>query len=141
LLRSDRFVDASPAQVWAVLLDEGSYLASAATMYRLLHAHDEVRERRAQASHPPRARPELVAAALSLYSSSMIGRVGAKGQVVIPKVLRDQVNLHPGDEVEFELKDGQIVLRASRLPAALGGRFARSGMAARLLKDRGREPR
>ena len=78
---------------------------------------------------------------MSLYSSSMTGRVGTKGQVVIPKSLRDQVNLHPGDEVNFELKDGQIVLTASRLPAALGGRFERSGMASRLLKDRGREPR
>lgn len=67
--------------------------------------------------------------------------MGTKGQVVIPKGLRDQMNLHPGDEVNFELNDGQIVLRASRLPVALGGRFARSGMASRLLKDRGREPR
>ncbi|MGH9129961.1 MAG: AbrB/MazE/SpoVT family DNA-binding domain-containing protein [Acidimicrobiales bacterium] len=71
----------------------------------------------------------------------MTGRVGAKGQVVIPKSLRDEANLHPGDEVDFELKDGEIVLRASRLPRALGGRFAGSGMASRLLEDRGREPR
>lgn len=78
---------------------------------------------------------------MPLYSWSMTGRVGAKGQVVIPKSLRDQLNLHPGDEVVFELTDGQIVLRASRLPAALGGRFAGSGMASRLLNDRGREPR
>jgi putative transposase len=62
VLRSERFVDLSPAQVWAILLDEGTYLASVSTMYRLLRAHDEVRERRAQAAHPPRARPELVAA-------------------------------------------------------------------------------
>jgi len=67
--------------------------------------------------------------------------MGAKGQVVIPKSLRDQVSLHPGDEVDFELKDGQIVLRASRLPAALAGRFAGSGMARRLLQDRERETR
>jgi len=71
----------------------------------------------------------------------MTGRVGAKGQVVIPKAIRDQVNLHPGDEVEFELRDEQIVLIARRHPSALGGRFGRSGMAARLLEDRGREPR
>lgn len=67
--------------------------------------------------------------------------MGAKGQIVIPKSLRAQVNLHPGDEVDFELKDGLIVLKPSRLPAALGGRFGGSGMAARLLKDRGQEPR
>lgn len=61
LLRSERFVDASPAQVWATLLDEGTYLVSVSTMYRLLRDHGEVRERRRQASHPPRNRPELTA--------------------------------------------------------------------------------
>jgi putative transposase len=60
-LHSQRFVDKPPAQVWATLLDEGTYLYSVSTMYRLLREHGEVRERRAQATHPPRARPELVA--------------------------------------------------------------------------------
>lgn len=71
----------------------------------------------------------------------MTGRVGTKGQVVIPKSLRDRVNLHPGDEVDFELEDGRIVLIASRSHAALGGRFAGSGMASRLIEDRGQELR
>ena len=71
----------------------------------------------------------------------MTGRIGAKGQVVIPKAIRDQVNLHPGDEVDFELRDEQIVLVARRRPSGLGGRFARSGMAKRLLEDRAAEPR
>jgi putative transposase len=61
LLRSPRFVDLAPAQVWAILLDEGRYVASISTMYRVLRANDEVRERRAQATHPTRARPELMA--------------------------------------------------------------------------------
>lgn len=60
---------------------------------------------------------------------------------MIPKSLRDQMNLHPGDEVDFALEKGLIVLRASRRPAALGGRFSGSGMASRLLDDRDREPR
>lgn len=60
-LRSPRFVDLAPAQVFYVLLDEGTYLASISTMYRLLRALDEVHERRRQATHPPRVRPELVA--------------------------------------------------------------------------------
>jgi len=47
----------------------------------------------------------------------------------------------PGDEVDVELRDDEIVLIARRHPAQLGGRFARSGMAARLLEDRAREPR
>jgi AbrB family looped-hinge helix DNA binding protein len=70
----------------------------------------------------------------------MTGRVGAKGQVVIPKPLRDRVNLHPGDEVDFAFEDGRIVLTAAGPPTPLGGRFASSGMAARLLDDRRREP-
>ena len=61
VLNADRFADKSPAQVWAVLLDEGTYLASVSTMYRVLRAADQVRERRAQAAHPARVRPELTA--------------------------------------------------------------------------------
>jgi putative transposase len=62
VLHSDRFVDCSPAQVWATLLDEGRYLASERTMYRLLaDRHGPVRERRAQLTHPAYARPELLA--------------------------------------------------------------------------------
>jgi putative transposase len=61
ILDSDRFADKSPAQAWAVLLDEGCYYCSIRTMYRILESRNEVRERRAQASHPPRVRPELVA--------------------------------------------------------------------------------
>jgi putative transposase len=60
-LRSERFVDSSPAQVWATLLDEGRYLASERTMYRLLEAYGEVSERRDQLTHPPYERPELLA--------------------------------------------------------------------------------
>jgi len=61
-LRSERFVDASPAAVWATLLDEGRYLCSQRTMYRLLAGSGELRERRDQLRHPAYARPELLAA-------------------------------------------------------------------------------
>jgi len=60
-LDSARFVDKSPAQVWAVMLDEGCYLGSVSTIYRVLRSSGQVRERRAQATHPARVRPELVA--------------------------------------------------------------------------------
>lgn len=63
VLHSDRFVDVAPAQVWATLLDEGSYLGSISTFYRLLRQADETRERRRQATHPPSVKPELVATA------------------------------------------------------------------------------
>jgi putative transposase len=61
LLHSEEFVDLAPAQVWAVLLDAGTYMASISTMYRVLRSEGEVRERRRQATHPARVRPELVA--------------------------------------------------------------------------------
>ncbi len=61
-LHSERFVDRSPAQVWATLLDEGTYLASERTMYRLLAAeHGRVRERREQRRAPRLRAPELLA--------------------------------------------------------------------------------
>jgi AbrB family looped-hinge helix DNA binding protein len=60
---------------------------------------------------------------------------------VIPKALRDRVRLQPGDEVSFELRNEEIVLVAQRAVARLGGRFGNTGMAARLLEDRAREPR
>jgi putative transposase len=61
LLRDPAFVDKAPAQVWACLLDQGTYLCSVSTMYRLLHESGESRERRRQATHPSKAKPELVA--------------------------------------------------------------------------------
>ncbi len=61
VLNSERFCDQAPAQVWATLLDEGTYLASISTMYRLLRAQHQVRERRAQARRPALVKPELVA--------------------------------------------------------------------------------
>ena len=71
----------------------------------------------------------------------MTQRVGAKGQVVIPKDLRERAGLGPGAGVSFEpVDDGIIVRRTDRTPV-LKGRFAGSGMAARLLEDRAQEPR
>lgn len=61
-LHSDRFADKAPATVRAQLLDEGAYLCSVKTMYRILEAEDEVRERRNQLRHPQYKKPKLVAA-------------------------------------------------------------------------------
>ena len=63
LLHQARFVDQAPASVYATLLDEGRYLCSVPTMYRLLRAKGEVHERRRQASHPATVKPELLATA------------------------------------------------------------------------------
>ena len=61
MLNSERFCDQAPAQIWATLLDEGHYLASISTMYRILRSRHQVRERRQQARHPAHLKPELVA--------------------------------------------------------------------------------
>ena len=62
VLHSERFVDVSPEETYATLLDEGTYLCSTRTMYRILEAkHGGVRERRAQLTHPAYAKPELLA--------------------------------------------------------------------------------
>lgn len=61
ILHSDRFVDKAPGQVHAILLDEGKYVCSVRTMYRILANAQEVRERRNQLCHPQYKKPELLA--------------------------------------------------------------------------------
>ena len=62
-LHEERFQDRSPAAVYATLLDEGEYLCSVRSMYRLLQRRGESRERRDQLTHPPYKKPELLATA------------------------------------------------------------------------------
>jgi putative transposase len=61
VLNSTEFADKSPRQVWAILIDRGTYLASVSTMYRVLRTRGLVRERRAQARHEAKKKPHLVA--------------------------------------------------------------------------------
>lgn len=61
MLHSERFADLAPEQVHAILLDEGTYLCSVRTMYRLLAAQGETTPRRRQRRHPVYQRPELMA--------------------------------------------------------------------------------
>lgn len=61
VLRSEKYCDLAPAQVWAQLLDDGIYLCSISTMYRLLAVAGENRERRRQRTHPAKKKPELIA--------------------------------------------------------------------------------
>ena len=62
-LRTPRFADQTPTEVFATLLDEGTYLCSIRTMYRILAAQGEVAERRRQRRHPVYQKPELLAEA------------------------------------------------------------------------------
>jgi putative transposase len=61
VLTGAEFIDQTPLQIYAILLQRGEYLSSVATMYRILRANALVKERRRLARHPARARPELIA--------------------------------------------------------------------------------
>jgi putative transposase len=61
VLNSERFVDRSPVEAYATLLDEGEYLCSMRSMYRILASNGAVRERRDQLRHPAYSKPELLA--------------------------------------------------------------------------------
>jgi putative transposase len=61
VVNSTEFIDLAPIQIYAQLLDEGIYLASISTIYRILAENQQVKERRRLARHPARVKPELVA--------------------------------------------------------------------------------
>lgn len=61
VLNSEVFMDRAPRQIYASLLDEGTYLCHWRTMYRILEDFAEVRERRQQRKHPVYQKPELLA--------------------------------------------------------------------------------
>ena len=81
VLHEERFQDRSPAAVQATLLDEGQYLCSIRTMYRILEQEGESRERRDQLVHPPYQKPELLAIGLSARSPSYSGKSESHGKV------------------------------------------------------------
>ena len=93
-LNSERFCDRALAQIWATLLDEGTYLGSVSTMYRLLRAQHQVRERRAQARRPPTIKPESVATAPNRVVLD-ITKLRGPPQVVLVPALRDPRRLLP----------------------------------------------
>jgi putative transposase len=78
ILRSPRLMDLSPAQAFHILLDEGTYLASVSVFYRLLRAGGEVRERRRQASRPPRVAPAAGAPAFPRCPGARVRLRGLK---------------------------------------------------------------
>jgi putative transposase len=80
-LHEERFQDCSPAQVYASLLDDGRYHCSIRTMYRLLDAEGENRERRDQLIHPPYKKPELLASGPNQLWSWEIIQTARSGEV------------------------------------------------------------
>jgi len=80
------------------------------------------RDRSTWPFHPEQERPARVEIIVILRS--MTYRVGPKGQVVIPKVLREQLGIVPGDEIDFSLDDDVLHLRAVRPTSSLRGSFS-----------------
>ena len=86
VLHSERFVDVSPEETWATLLDEGTYLCSTRTMYRILATHHGgVRERR-DSAHPPCV-CEARAARRAAERAVVVGRVEVEGSGKVDVVL------------------------------------------------------
>lgn len=134
-LHEPRFVDMAPAQVHATLLDEGTYLCAPRSMYRILEAQDESRERRAIRRHPPTATPSIFATApnqvwtwditklasmikgiwfalyvvLDLFSRFVVGWTIARRELgsIAEALLRDSCEKHG-------VRPGQLVVHSDR---------------------------
>jgi putative transposase len=151
-LHSEPFADKAPAEVWATLLDEGTYLCSQRTMYRILQDAQEVRERRDQLRHPTYKKPELLAQApnqvwswditkllgpakwtyfylyviLDIFSRYVVGWMVADGEsAALASQLIDQTC------VKQRIERGQLTLHADR------GTSMKSKAVALLLSDLG----
>jgi putative transposase len=94
-LNSERFMDTAPAAVHATLLDEGRYLGSVRTMYRLLARTGGSRERRNQLVHPAYTKPELLAIAPNQVWSWDTTQAARTGQVDVLSPVRDSGYLQP----------------------------------------------
>ena len=95
MLHAERFVDRAPHEIYNALLDEGNYLCSVRTMYRILEKNDEVRERRNQLSHPHYEVPEMLAERANEVWSWDITKLRGAGQVDLFLPVRDPRHLQP----------------------------------------------
>ncbi len=96
VLHSERFVDVSPEETWATLLDEGTYLCSTRTMYRILAAkHGGVRERRDQLTHPAYAKPECSRSGRTSYGAGGREQAQGTGEVDLVLPVRDSRRVQP----------------------------------------------
>jgi len=152
VFHDDRFADLAVAQVYTILLDEGHYLGSERTMYRVLAANLEVRERRAQLMHPRYAAPELLATKpnqlwswditklkastawsyfylyviIDVFSRCVVGWMVAPDEsaTLAEKLIAETYELHG-------IEPGQLTIHADR------GSSMRSKLVAQLLADLG----
>lgn len=151
-LNSERFADQAPREVYATLLDEGRYVCSVRTMYRILEENGEVRERRDQLRHPAYKKPELLATGpnqvwswditkllgpvkwtyyclyviLDIFSRYVVGWMVAQGEsATLAKRLIEETVAKQG------IEPGQLTIHADRGPSM------RSKPVALLLADLG----
>ena len=91
-----RFWDATPYQIYATLLDEGRYLASIRTFYRVLSANQEVRERRKQVSRPRYQKPELLATEFNeVWSWDIVFGISVQNPEIFPGI-PGEIWIYPG---------------------------------------------
>ena len=154
LLNSERFVDLAPAEVYATMLEEETYHCSTRTMYRLLSATGEVRERRDQLRHPAYTKPELLATAPNQLWSWDITKLLGPGKwtyyylyvildvfsrYAVGCMLAHRESMRLAERliretcVKEEIEPGQLTLHADRGPAM------RSKAVSQLLADLGVE--
>lgn len=152
VLHEKRFMDKAPAEVYARLLDEAKYLCSIRTMYRILSAASEVRERRNHVRHPRYTKPELLATGpnqvwswditklkgpakwqhynlyviMDIFSRCVVGWMVAdrESETLAQRLIADTLHKHG-------VKPGQLVLHADR------GAAMNSKPVAQLLADMG----
>jgi len=152
VMRSERFADKAPHEIYATLLDEGQYHCSIRSMYRILEANREVRERRNQLSHPIYKKPELLATGpnqvwswditkllgpvkwtyfylyviLDIWSRYVVGWMIApeESAVLAKKLIRESIE-------KQRIQKGQLTLHADR------GSSMKSKAVAMLLSDLG----
>src|SRR6476659_8301373 len=94
VLDAPRFVDLPPMQIWTMLLDEGTYLCSISTLYRILADHAQLVERRRIARHPARTVPELVATGPGQVYTWDITKLAGPAKGILRR-LRDDRRLLP----------------------------------------------
>ena len=119
VLNSQRFVDKAPPQIYATLLAEGTYLCSISTMYRILERNRQVKDRRRQATHPPRAVPELQATGPRQVYSLGHHQTRRPDQGPVLRLLRNDRHL---------LQVHRRRARAQHRDRSVGGRFDDRGL-------------